>query len=287
MVKEPKRPWLAAMLAFFLGGPGCFYLGWRRGARATLVWLLVVAVMSSMPTTQSPQDTKRFDPEAMYIFLLQAGLAWFAYRSCKRSNVEAAEVADGADPGAAQTYSVGPPMNRNLQLTAEQICSKKLKDIGVFVIIGSGFALLGGAFHFNMLPMGEIGNFVYYISPYVCCMGAWGLATGIGLLRAWRWARISMLVFSSLIAAYGAIGVVAFLFMPNGDMSGWPLFLLKTGASIYWLFHVAIGVWWFRYFTRNNVKDYFQNVPQGPLSFYLSRSLRIIFAIGSYPTWTG
>ena len=36
MVKEPKRPWLAAMLAFFLGGPGFFYLGLRRGLVATI-----------------------------------------------------------------------------------------------------------------------------------------------------------------------------------------------------------------------------------------------------------
>jgi hypothetical protein len=264
-MKKPKRPWLAAVLAFALGGPGCFYLGWRRGIRATLVWLLAASMMTFISATPSPQETTRFDPEVMYIFLLQAGLAWFAYRSCKRSNAEAAKAADSACPGAAQTYGVAPGMDRNLQPTAEQICSKRLKDIAGFVIVGSGFALLGGAIHFNMPPMGEIGNFAYYISPYVCGMGAWGLVTGIGLLRAWRWARISMLVFSSLLAAYGAMGVVAFLFMPNGDMSGWPLFLLKTGVSVYWLFHVAIGVWWFSYFTRNNVKDYFRTSRRAPL----------------------
>ncbi len=184
---------------------------------------------------------------------------------CKRRNAEAAKAVAGTDPGAAQTYGVAPTMNRNLQPTPEQLCSKKLTDIGVFVIVGSGFALWMGAIHFNMLPMGEIGRFAYYISPYVCCMGAWGLATGIGLLRAWRWARISMLVFSSILAAYGAAGVVVFLFIPKGEMSGWPLLLLKAGVSIYWLFHVAIGVWWFTYFNRNNVKAYFRMPRKAPL----------------------
>jgi hypothetical protein len=36
-VKEPERPWIAAVLALTLGGPGCFYLGWRRGLTATVV----------------------------------------------------------------------------------------------------------------------------------------------------------------------------------------------------------------------------------------------------------
>jgi hypothetical protein len=136
---------------------------------------------------------------------------------------------------------------------------QKLKDIGVFVIVGSGFALFAGATHFNMPRMGELGNFTNDISPLVLCMGAWGLATGIGLLRAWRWARISMLVFSSFLAVCGALMVVAYLFMPNGSMSGWPLFLLKVGTLVVSLIPVAIGVRWFIYFTRSNVKAHFQS----------------------------
>jgi len=261
IAKAPKKTWLAALLAFAFGGPGFFYFGLRQGLRATFAWLVAALLVLLIPSHPSAS----FDPQTVGLFLLQAGLAWFAYRMCKRKNAEAAKAADSTDPGAARTYGVAPMMNRNLQPTPEQRCSKKLKDIGVFVIVGSGFALLMGAIHFNMLPMGEIGNFAHYISPYVCYMGAWGLATGIGLLRAQRWARISMLVFSSLLAAYGAVGVVVFLFMPNGDMSGWPLLLLKTGVSIYWLFHVAIGVWWLTYFNRNNVKAYFRTPRRAPL----------------------
>jgi len=89
-------------------------------------------------------------------------------------------------------------------------------------------------------------------------MGAWGLATGIGLLRAWRWARISILVFSSLVAVCGAFGVAAFPFMPNGNVSGWTLFLLTAGPVLVNLIPVAIGVRWFIYFGRNHVRAHFQ-----------------------------
>jgi hypothetical protein len=150
-------------------------------------------------------------------------------------------------------------MDRNLQPMVKPDCSKKLKDTGVFVIVGSGLALFAGSTYFNMPRMGELGNFAHDISPLVLCMGAWGLATGIGLLRAWRWARISMLVFSSLLAVCGALGVVVFLFTPNGGMSGWPLFLLKVGTLSVNVIPVAIGLRWFIYFTRNNVKAHFQN----------------------------
>lgn len=68
-----------------------------------------------------------------------------------------------------------------------------------------------------------------------------------------------MLIFSSLLAVYGALTVVAFLFMPNGNVSGWTPFLLKVGILLVNLIPVAIGVRWFIYFRRKNVKAYFHN----------------------------
>ncbi len=265
IVKEPKIPLAAAVLAFVLGGPGFFYLGWRRGAKATLAWLLVASIIT---TTQLREGgANRFQPEVIYLFLLQAASAWMAYRSCKRSNAEAAKATDSVDTGATRTDGVTRRMDRNLQPMAEPGCSKKLKNIGVLVIAGSGLALFGALSLFRLPPMGEMGRFEHEIfGPLVLCMAPWGLATGIGLLRAWRWARISMLVFSSLLAVSGALGVVGFLFMPNGNVSGWTLFLITAGATLFCLIPVAIGVWWSIYFTRNNVKAHFQTSRKAPLA---------------------
>jgi hypothetical protein len=46
--------------------------------------------------------------------------------------------------------------------------------------------------------------------------GIWGTATGIGILRRWKWARISVLLFARLIAYEGAnfAPVVAFIRTP-------------------------------------------------------------------------
>src|SRR5712691_3170927 len=97
------------------------------------------------------------EPTVLYLILLQAALAWNPYRSCKRSNAEAAKAADSTDPGTTQTDGVTSRRDRNLQPMAEPGCSKKLKDISVFVIVGSGFALFAGATHFNMPRMGDWG----------------------------------------------------------------------------------------------------------------------------------
>jgi len=85
MAKALKKPWVAAGLAFVLGGPGCFYLGWRRGLKATLAWLFAVCLILAGPHF----------PESIISFALMVHgvLAWKAYRSCKRTNAEAASAA--------------------------------------------------------------------------------------------------------------------------------------------------------------------------------------------------
>jgi hypothetical protein len=86
-----KRPWLAAALAFLFGGLGCFYLGWWRGAKATLRWLLGMAFI--LVNARLPE------PTIFFLLLLQSALAWQVYASCKRTNNEKEKAAGGALPG--------------------------------------------------------------------------------------------------------------------------------------------------------------------------------------------
>jgi hypothetical protein len=149
----------------------------------------------------------------------------------------------------------------------ESKCSKKLKTIGVLVIVGSGLALFGGINLFTMPPMGEMGDFAHDIfAPLILCMAAWGFATGIGVLRAGRWARISMLVFSGLLAVSGALAFVFYLFVLTRGMSGGPSVLLRIDFLLLNLIPVAIGVWWFIYFMRSDVRAFFQMSRKAPLA---------------------
>ena len=237
MVKEPKRPWLAAMLASFLGGPGFFYLGLRQGLAATLAWL--VAALSVLLAS-----TDRDAVGLFLLFLLQAATAWLAYRNCKRINAEAAKRAESPE---------SDPIQR-----AQAKCVKEIRDIGMSVIALSGFTLLVSLSLFaNSPPMGEMGHFMHDSSMVLGPMCLWGASTGIGLMRAWRWARISMLVFGGLLATFCTLLMVGYSLMPGGGMAWWSALALRVLFVLLSLVPAAIGVRWFRFFLRSNVKSYF------------------------------
>lgn len=108
-----------------------------------------------------------------------------------------------------------------------------------------------------------MGSFYHAIGGWILLFAGWGLATGIGLLRAWRWARFSTLVFSGLLAAFGILAVVAFLrnFLMHGNgVSGWELMIW----TLLFLVPVALGVRWLIFFTRKDVRAYFQAGRQTP-----------------------
>jgi hypothetical protein len=85
----------------------------------------------------------------------------------------------------------------------------------------------------------------------------WGVVTGIGLMRAWRWARISMLVFGGLLTAICTLLMVGYLLMPGGGMAWWSVLALRVLIVLLSLVPAVIGVRWFRFFLRSNVKSYF------------------------------
>lgn len=158
-------------------------------------------------------------------------------------------------------------METNNQPKAVSECSQRVRNIGRVVIVVSALTMIGGCLQVGNPAIGEMGPSMHASAIAFVCCGAWGIGTGIGLLRAWRWARISMLVFSSLLAALGMLCVVAFLFMPNGDMSGWSLILLKMFCFSFVLIPTGLGALWLIYFTRSNVKAHFQTSRKSPTVF--------------------
>lgn len=240
MSKEPKRPWLAATLAFFFGGPGFLYLGWRQGIIATILWMPALMLVTNLPSRPSPS----VDPEAVGLFLLAAVSAGLALLSCKRVNAKLPKKAESSE---------WDPMRR-----AQAKCVKQVRDVGISVIALSGFALLVSLSLFaNSPPMGELGHFMHDSAMVTGPMSLWGVATGIGLMRAWRWARISMLLFGGLVVSFCALMMVGDLLMPGGGMVWWGILALRALFVLLSLAPAAIGVQWFRFFLRSNVKSYF------------------------------
>jgi hypothetical protein len=76
-----------------------------------------------------------------------------------------------------------------------------------------------------------------------------------------RWARVSTLIFSGLLAVLGILGIVVFLLMPGGDVSGWTLILLRSASTLLFLIPIAVGLRWLFFFSRKEVKAYFQTGP--------------------------
>jgi hypothetical protein len=243
--KAPKKPWIAALLALMLGGPGCFYLGWRRGVVATLGWMFALPLpLVGVATELARGHDETLEFAIMFLFLIQAALAWMAYRSCKRTNTEAAKKAESPESDPIQC--------------AQLKCVSEIRNAGAQVSVLSAITLFGGAMMYvnTSPPMGELGHFTHAFAPVLAVMSMWGVATGIGLRRACRWAWISMLVFGGLLTAACTLLIVPPLLIWGGGVDLYSLLGRVAGVLIF-LPLAGIGFWWFTFFLRANVKSYF------------------------------
>ena len=106
-------------------------------------------------------------------------------------------------------------------------------------------------------PMGEIGNFVYDSSFVLIPMFRWGVATGIGLTRAWRWSRISMLIFGGLLMLFSAIPGFAFLLTGRDGLPWWAVAVVKVIGLLFLIAPALVGRWYW-YFVGEEARAYFR-----------------------------
>jgi hypothetical protein len=124
-----------------------------------------------------------------------------------------------------------------------------------------------------LLKVGLIVSIILFLA-----LATWGIVTAIGLLRLQRWARISTLIFSGLLAFFGVISPLFVLAIPMPPSPGVdPAFMsgVKVGLTVYYLLHAAIGIWWMVYLTRPKVKAQFETgaLPRQPSRRPLSISI--------------
>jgi len=135
----------------------------------------------------------------------------------------------------------------------------------VFVLIGSLGML--GFFAIFIMTMVMTKNMAgppeaRFVLPMVLAMygflSAWGLATAVGLFRLRNWARISIIVFSVLLAFTGLVTGPAMLLVP-APASAPPNFhemIMVIAAA-----EVALGLlggFWLYYFNRRSTREAFR-----------------------------
>ncbi len=97
----------------------------------------------------------------------------------------------------------------------------------------------------------------------VFVLGCVGIATGVGLYFHWRWARVSILIFSALLPYPFVMMVIAFLSEPTFFGPGDELPYI-FGAAI---FVLAVGIWCLFYFNRTSVKRLFHARHKTPVAY--------------------
>ena len=84
--------------------------------------------------------------------------------------------------------------------------SARVGSVGWLAVIGNPVAVLGLLMvDYQSGGHGEMGSFYRGNMIWFVAFGLWGFGTGLGLLRAWRWARVSALIFCGLLAAGGIL----------------------------------------------------------------------------------
>lgn len=92
-------------------------------------------------------------------------------------------------------------------------------------------------------------------------LGTWGIVTGIGLLRLRNWARISIVVFSVLLALTGLASAPAILLIPAPSNVPQNFGAVRTVIAIVYGAFGLLGAVWLYYFNRRATREAFGGTP--------------------------
>jgi hypothetical protein len=144
----------------------------------------------------------------------------------------------------------------------------------VIVFIGSAFSILCGAIMvlmsvFSMYSSREAesaGLNLHYIlaveSVLFFGFGGWGVATGIGLIKTNKRARISLVVYAAILVfiSLPAAVIMVFIPLPNGTADGDANLpanfttIIRVSITLVYGAFAALGGFWLYFFNTRNVK---------------------------------
>lgn len=150
----------------------------------------------------------------------------------------------------------------------------------VVVFIGSTFTILCGA----MMVLASIvalnstripdapasaGPIVIFEALFFFGFSAWGIATGVGLIKTRQWARISMLIFAAILVLISlpAAMVMAFIPLSRPNDPNLPanfIPVIRVVLVVIYGMIAALGGFWLYFFNKQNVKAQF--IAQQPVA---------------------
>ena len=91
-------------------------------------------------------------------------------------------------------------------------------------------------------------------------LAAWAIASGMGVLRRWPWARGSMLACGAVLALFGITGALGTLLTPLQTVTASDArlaYIVRVSLTTFYSLITLTGVWWLAVFTRASAKRYF------------------------------
>jgi hypothetical protein len=164
------------------------------------------------------------------------------------------------------------------------------------LLLGSAIALVSGIFAFSLAGADRT------VSTVAVVVGACGIVTGIGLLRLWRWARISALIVGAVYAYVGfaLTPMIPFFQFPippdlreqvTTEAATETEMRIKIILIVVFFIVGAIGFWWAYLFSSGEIKERFGSLPttrSRPFKFSVVGWYFVITAIlGIWSLWRG
>ena len=133
----------------------------------------------------------------------------------------------------------------------------------IILFVGSGLMVLMAVVIIvsaAVTPLPAEQRAVEFMMPiFYTLLAAWGIATGVGVLRLRPWARISMIVMSSVaifVTVCGALGIMMVPLLLQQE-PGVPVAAIKVVVLVGLIMMavpLAIAIWWLILFTRKRVQ---------------------------------
>jgi hypothetical protein len=143
----------------------------------------------------------------------------------------------------------------------------------VLFFIGGGFQLLSGVLFAVMLFMGAgtsfsdygdmahlMGGILIASMVFMIALGAFAIATGMGLIRLRNWARISTIVFAALLLFVCLPGLAMVPILPLNSDPEMPTQItsaIRIGLGVFYGLFCVLGGWWLYFMNSRAVKVQF------------------------------
>jgi hypothetical protein len=151
-----------------------------------------------------------------------------------------------------------------------------VKAAGVVAIVGSALVLIGIALAIvgilaisfsQTVPQApgftpSLRNLALGSLGFMACFAAFGIVTGVGVIRLKNWARISALVWSGLTAVMCGFGLALFAFMPlptppNSSAPASMTTFVRVTDGLFEAVPLGIAIWWLILFNRKEIAAQF------------------------------